>query len=722
MAITTQDFDNAERDLKTVSATSNSRDPDTLAPIQNYNTRLGDQVDTLAGRLAKLGYLPPLAYTSGIVFTANDNTKTIEREGFIYAPLPSQMPFTTTGIWGSDSNAFFAIQNIIGVGAQFATVADLIAGDAIGSAVSVDWANYLGQKVSIVVNSADYVVKTITQAATDGDVIDGRANHALADGIHVAILNESVITPEMLGLVNNTGEPYNLKTLIYDVIICYGQSNTVGFAGQPNVPAVDDVATPTPGPWSMAYDPATNSIVTISNTMNHLNYFLEGGGSRGNAWTAFANAWVERTGRGAVIINAARGGATISQLQKGNASPVAPDPVGDANYYQRMVDGYTATIAAMGSQNLPVGNTYFLFHQGETDQRLGTNAVDYRNLLNQLATDVFADIPAVSKFGVQIVGCPDSRPQESWERIQSAQWAAVRYGAGAGFTDNMAVVSDVCPTFTKADGQYNPADLTHYSQRGYNQMGEAAAEGLHQWVRQGSTYSASRVDSDKRAAVSGTGYQALQLVNGMASWDGASWKLLRNSNTPPSTAIYPCHIQRIDLGTDRIRFVMSGKQPVTYGMMADLNIAGVEQNIIADVRQWNNGSDEWGFDVEFYADLEFGVAAESGVLFTGSPLSHTGGGTLIDAAITTSGAGGGTVTLDHPAIKHAPKAGYYSSAGLEAGQVGVRPNSGTQTVIIISGTSQVATVSMQKVPLTRAMIEGLPQITVRLTAFVSDDL
>ena len=113
MAISTLDFDNAERDLRTVSATSNSRDPETLAPITSYTTRLGDQIDTLTGRLGKLGYLPPIDYASGILFTINDNTKTIDRDGIIYAPLSSELPFTTSGVWATDSSNFFVIQNSI---------------------------------------------------------------------------------------------------------------------------------------------------------------------------------------------------------------------------------------------------------------------------------------------------------------------------------------------------------------------------------------------------------------------------------------------------------------------------------------------------------------------------------------------------------------------------------------------------------------------------------
>lgn len=210
MTITTQDFDNAERDLKTVSATSNSRDPDTLVPINNYSTRLGGQVDTLVGRLAKLGYLPPLDYVPAIIFSLNDNTKTIEREGFIYAPLPSELPFTTSGNWATDSASFFVVQNSVKAGAQFADVISMKAGIAFGSSTPINFANYIGQKVSTVVNNTisnkggkDYIITNVNPSNLStlaGGVWVG-ANHDLGGGYYAEIVKESILDPMTFGVI-----------------------------------------------------------------------------------------------------------------------------------------------------------------------------------------------------------------------------------------------------------------------------------------------------------------------------------------------------------------------------------------------------------------------------------------------------------------------------------------------------------------------------------------
>jgi hypothetical protein len=101
---TIEDFDNATLDLQTVAEVSNvGYSADTTV------NRTGTVLDTLNGRLKKLGYEPAIAYSGGIFFNVNDNAKTIERNGLIYAPKASQLPFTTTGNWATDQTRFLFI-------------------------------------------------------------------------------------------------------------------------------------------------------------------------------------------------------------------------------------------------------------------------------------------------------------------------------------------------------------------------------------------------------------------------------------------------------------------------------------------------------------------------------------------------------------------------------------------------------------------------------------
>ena len=154
MPLTTQDFDNAEVDLQTVSAVSNSKNQ-VGTPIDSTTTRLGDTSDTLNGRLKKLGYIPPIAYAGGISFTALDNVKTIEEAGVIYAPRPASMPFTTSGTFaGDDDDRFFVVQGVIPsmLAAEFADVANMKTATTT-SGTSIVWSDYLGRDVTTVVNN-----------------------------------------------------------------------------------------------------------------------------------------------------------------------------------------------------------------------------------------------------------------------------------------------------------------------------------------------------------------------------------------------------------------------------------------------------------------------------------------------------------------------------------------------------------------------------------------
>lgn len=82
---TKQNFYDAEKDLRTMSAVSNSRDPDTGAAIDSWVTRRGDTTDTLNGRLDKIG---PIVVgdtaTGAILSSANESVlnNTVGSAGF----------------------------------------------------------------------------------------------------------------------------------------------------------------------------------------------------------------------------------------------------------------------------------------------------------------------------------------------------------------------------------------------------------------------------------------------------------------------------------------------------------------------------------------------------------------------------------------------------------------------------------------------------------------
>lgn len=107
LVITESDLAGLKSDLQTINDVVESPDLTTT-------TKSGREVDTLTGALTKLGYQPPVAYAGGISFTGSDGTKTIERNGIVYAPLPSALPFTTSGTWAADDeDKFFVVQSVM---------------------------------------------------------------------------------------------------------------------------------------------------------------------------------------------------------------------------------------------------------------------------------------------------------------------------------------------------------------------------------------------------------------------------------------------------------------------------------------------------------------------------------------------------------------------------------------------------------------------------------
>lgn len=82
-------------------------------------TKNGLVIPTLTGRLSELGYLPPIAYAGSIAFLATENTKTVERNGIVYAPKITELPFTTTGTWAADDeDKFYVVQGLTLYGGQ----------------------------------------------------------------------------------------------------------------------------------------------------------------------------------------------------------------------------------------------------------------------------------------------------------------------------------------------------------------------------------------------------------------------------------------------------------------------------------------------------------------------------------------------------------------------------------------------------------------------------
>lgn len=100
-AIKILDLNNAKRDLDHIAAVATST-------ASSATDRLGHIKPTLYAALLKIGYAVPVAYTSGLVMTLG--TQTVEYNDIVYAPLMSQLPFTTSGAF--EASKFRVVQGV----------------------------------------------------------------------------------------------------------------------------------------------------------------------------------------------------------------------------------------------------------------------------------------------------------------------------------------------------------------------------------------------------------------------------------------------------------------------------------------------------------------------------------------------------------------------------------------------------------------------------------
>lgn len=238
---------------------------------------------------------------------------------------------------------------------------------------------------------------------------------------------------------------YAAQDEVYDLLIVYGQSNSLGYAGgQSAIPnTLEGRSTITP----IGYYWDGTAVVPLIYDMKS----SSGEQSTGNAWVPFANEYCRLTGRRLVVIPCAKGAAEIAALQKGGP------------WYTAMTNYVTSCLAWLQSHKKTIGKRWMGFHQGETDQLNLTTEADYVNGLTSLKDNAVADFD-LDKFVIHFVGYPQNRKETSWDSIINIQRRMVRTHRDVicGF--------DACASFTKQNGMLT-ADGVHYSQLGFNLMG-----------------------------------------------------------------------------------------------------------------------------------------------------------------------------------------------------------------------------------------------------------
>lgn len=432
---------------------------------------------------------------------------------------------------------------------------------------------------------------------------------------------------------------------VYDIIVTYGQSNSAGEA----ILSGDTSGFPAPLPKSLMYDfrdgtikPITQNVVSSS-----------GVASSGHAWGEFENEWYRLSGRGSVEVHCGRGATTIAQLSKGGT------------YYTLLVNAVTSAKQAMISAGLPVGKTYVLYHQGESDMSAGTTYNAYRDRFIALIDDLKADIN-FDLFCNFTVGCPGNRTEESWAAIQNAQrWVCNN-------KTNAVTVFDGCPSFLKGDGNIGTNDGgVHYTQRGYNTMGREGARGLWSLVKGG----ASNKTSTDLAQYStfAPPWTRARLAAGTIKYsnDGAKWVLL-SKDTPSGWKLSNVHKLVVSSDGEYFSVEIADNAENWFYATAGVDRATSLTGVRAYAEPLKVGN-AFTLKITTYADVSFLVNTNTGEIRYGRPpISGAVPPAWVSSSISVSVISPGSIEITHGRTKSMPFATYYAS------------NDGSMTVASVS--------------------------------------
>lgn len=442
--------------------------------------------------------------------------------------------------------------------------------------------------------------------------------------------------------VNNT--KYLEAPDVFDVFVTYGQSNSAGEA----ILSGDTSGFPAALPKSLMYDFSDGAIKPIIQNV----VSSSGVASSGHAWGEFENEWYRLSGRGSVEIHCGRGATTIAQLSKGTT------------YYTLLVNAVTSAKQAMISAGLPVGKTYVMYHQGESDMSAGTTYNAYRDRFIALIDDLKADIN-FDLFCNFTVGCPGNRTEESWAAIQNAQrWVCNN-------KTNAVTVFDGCPSFLKGDGNIGTTDGgVHYTQRGYNTMGREGARGLWSLVKGG----ASNKTSTDLAQYSNFAppWTRAKLVAGTIKYsnDNAKWVLL-SKEVNSEWKISNAHKLVVSDDGEYFSVEIADNAENWFHATAYVNrtmgIAGVKT--YAEPLRVGNA---FTLKITLYADVSFIVNTKTGEIRYGRPPMASSVPEWVSNNISVSVISPGAVAITHGRTSSIPSATYYAS------------NDGTMTVASVS--------------------------------------
>lgn len=326
--------------------------------------------------------------------------------------------------------------------------------------------------------------KPIAVLPQSGSASDVLIQLAASSGSNLVGWNDSTVGEILDRMVDSTA-------MAYDILYVFGQSNALGQAGT----AGSTTEWPEIMDGNLMWD--RNALTVVPTTQQLYSTGTGDNHSTGHAWGAFINEYLRlRPNRKMILMMGAIGATSIAQLSKGAGT----------GYYEKSVEGVENLKSYLTANNMPVGDVYGMIHHGETDMTLGTTFLNYRGQFLTLTDNLATDI-GFKQLGICLVGCPSTRPSYRYDSIQLAQRSVVT------LRPNVFLAFEGCGKFSTADNTMT-AEGTHYTQRGYNTMGNAAARELVKIITSdGTRIQQSPIESSQLGRVLTPNYmKAIQLA------------------------------------------------------------------------------------------------------------------------------------------------------------------------------------------------------------------
>lgn len=414
----------------------------------------------------------------------------------------------------------------------------------------------------------------------------------------------------------------------YDLFVIYGQSNAVGFAGgdtngRQSIPDHSFYWYNRGGSteWRVIeYDmPYVDGVLTTTST--------------GHAWIEFAREYRKLTGRGVLFLPAAYGGQTLAELS-------SPSVHWDA------LTNALGQIQADNTYNIRA--TRLLWCQGESDMTSGTSRSAYLGQFVTMWNDFKSALGEPSHCYISKVGNPQGRTETSRYEVQAAQ-------------DYLAFnVNDISMSFSGAgsfvagDGMLRPLpDATHYTQRGYNLMGQEMAKVAAD--REISDTSSSALTNEAKRGILTPSDQLHRAVACTLVHNGSTFELKSISDGGRYRSSFVRSISVVATGII-INCATTSDDIIT--MQVGVNKTGLLNGLSASIR---DGGTSGTLIVELYADVEAFVDTSDGSISYGPSATGASTGLLSDVTASSSS---GLVTLNYPAHRSTPIVHPLSNAGL----------------------------------------------------------